>query len=134
MNYRNAKFCSDQVRIDCEIEHKEYGWIPFTCDPNDNDPGYSFDVREFYNKMISDGQVSYMTQDEIDKEFSNKARYVRNRRLVKQVDPIVTNPLRWSELSSKKQQEWANYRRSLLDLPEQEGWPHNIDWPTPPNT
>jgi hypothetical protein len=132
MNYRNAKFCLDQVRIDCEIDHPEYGWIPFTCDPDDT--GAQFDVKELYDRMIGEGEVAHMTQDEIDEQVSNMCRSTRNRILSTQVDPIVTNPLRWAELSPEKRQEWANYRRSLLDLSEQEGWPHNIDWPTPPST
>jgi hypothetical protein len=31
---RNARFTADG-RIDLEIEHPVYGWIPFTADPND---------------------------------------------------------------------------------------------------
>jgi hypothetical protein len=27
---------------------------------------------------------------------------------------------------------WANYRQSLRDIPQQEGFPHNISWPTQP--
>jgi hypothetical protein len=34
MEIRNPIFTSDS-RIDCEIEHPQYGWIPFTADPND---------------------------------------------------------------------------------------------------
>lgn len=28
---------------------------------------------------------------------------------------------------------WATYRQALRDLPEQEGWPLNIEWPIAPN-
>jgi hypothetical protein len=34
MQIRNARTLIDG-RIDCEIEHPFYGWIPFTADPND---------------------------------------------------------------------------------------------------
>lgn len=34
MSIRNPVFTADG-RIDCEIEHPVYGWIPFTADPND---------------------------------------------------------------------------------------------------
>lgn len=34
MNIRKPVFTSDS-RIDCEIEHPDHGWIPFTADPND---------------------------------------------------------------------------------------------------
>lgn len=29
--------------------------------------------------------------------------------------------------------EWAQYRQALRDLPEQEGFPFNIQWPVSPN-
>jgi hypothetical protein len=86
--------------------------------------GYQFDGEEWIPP----------TQEWLDDESAKEVRSMRDYKLLTEVDPIVTNPLRWSELSSEKQQEWANYRRSLLDLSEQEGWPHNIDWPTPPST
>lgn len=35
MEYRNARYIEDG-RIDCEINHPVYGWIPFTADPNDD--------------------------------------------------------------------------------------------------
>ncbi len=28
--------------------------------------------------------------------------------------------------------DWARYRKALRDLPQQEGFPFNIDWPVPP--
>ena len=31
---RNARYLEDG-RIDCEILHPTFGWIPFTADPND---------------------------------------------------------------------------------------------------
>ena len=34
MDYRNAVFIADG-RIDCEIDHPQFGWIPFTASPDD---------------------------------------------------------------------------------------------------
>ena len=34
--YRNAKYVTETV-IDCEIEHEDYGWIPYSLDPADED-------------------------------------------------------------------------------------------------
>lgn len=36
MNFRNATYNSHGT-IDCEIEHPQFGWIPFTADPNDSE-------------------------------------------------------------------------------------------------
>lgn len=51
MRYRNAKHRANNT-IDCEIDHPIYGWIPFTCDPNDT--GAEFDVAELYEALNAD--------------------------------------------------------------------------------
>jgi hypothetical protein len=107
-----------------------YGWISFTCDPNDN--GAEFDVSELYHRITITGQVPKMPQSEIDKEVSTFMQQTRNSILFNEVDPIVSNPLRWSDLSQEQQQAWANYRKELLDLPQQEGFPHEVQWPERP--
>jgi hypothetical protein len=37
MNWRNPSLTADG-RIDCEINHPVYGWIPFTASPSDPEP------------------------------------------------------------------------------------------------
>jgi hypothetical protein len=37
MNYKNAVYNS-QGTIDCEVEHPDFGWIPFTASSNDVEP------------------------------------------------------------------------------------------------
>lgn len=51
MDYRNAKRIADG-RIDCEINHPEYGWIPFTADASD--AGAQFDVADLFARADSD--------------------------------------------------------------------------------
>lgn len=51
MNYRNAQTLADG-RIDCEIEHPKFGWIPFTCDADDT--GAAFDVAALHQQMAAD--------------------------------------------------------------------------------
>jgi hypothetical protein len=66
MNYRNAKRLANGW-IDCEIEHPNLGWIPFTCDPNDT--GAQFDVAAFHAQMDADpATAAYVppTQEELD--------------------------------------------------------------------
>ena len=130
IQYRDPKFCSDGICIDCEIKHPTYGWIPFTCNPDDN--GAEFDASELYYRITTTEQVPKMPQSEIDKEVSAFVRQRRNLILVDEVDPIISNPLRWSDLSQEQQQAWINYREALLDLPEQEGFPHEVEWPEAP--
>tara|TARA_Y100001938_G_C8045744_1_gene408768 strand:+ start:1088 stop:1387 length:300 start_codon:yes stop_codon:yes gene_type:complete len=60
------------------------------------------------------------------------ARSHRDYLLTTEVDPIVTNPLRWDALSTDKQNEWKTYRQALLDVPAQSGFPNSVTWPTKP--
>lgn len=57
-------------------------------------------------------------------------RSERNSKLL-EVDLIVTNPLRWSSFSEATKDAYANYRKCLLDVPQQAGFPSNVVWPTP---
>ena len=72
------------------------------------------------------------TQAELDAELAASLRGQRDQRLAQEVDPIVTNPLRWAELTDAKQAEWTQYRTDLLNLPDQAGFPNTVTWPTKP--
>lgn len=64
MNYRNAKRLADG-RIDCEIEHPMYGWIPFTS--ASNDVGAQFDAPALYAAMDADPATApYVPPTEAD--------------------------------------------------------------------
>jgi hypothetical protein len=67
----------------------------------------------------------------------NLLREERNRLLVEEVDPIVSNNLRWNDMTAEKQTEWSNYRTALLDLPANQtpvdDSLSNITFPTKPN-
>lgn len=62
----------------------------------------------------------------------DEMRLVRDTLLVEDVDPIITNPLLWPELTDEKQAEWAQYRTDLLNVPQQSGFPTTINWPIKP--
>lgn len=132
MNYRNAQRLANGW-IDCEIEHETFGWIPFSCDPNDT--GAQFDVAALHAQMDADPDTAaYVppTQEELDAAAAETIREERDAKLASEVDPIVTNPLRWADLTAEKQAEWAAYRRALLDITAQSGFPHDVVWPTKP--
>jgi hypothetical protein len=133
MNYRNAKRISYN-RIDCEIDHPVYGWIPFTCDPTDT--GSQFNVLELHARMDADPETSaYIppTEEEITAELAALVRSERDRILVTVVDPIVSNQFRWDDLTADQQQAWRDYRRALLNIPQQANFPWDVIWPTAPN-
>ena len=133
MNYRNAKYI-DTARIDCEIEHPEFGWIPYTLDPADTDMTVNND--ELLSAMgANDDVAAYVppTQEELMEALAQAVRAERDQRLLA-VDTIAGNALRWAALSEASQAEWAAYRQALLDVPQQAGFPDNITWPQEPTT
>jgi len=133
MNYRNAKYINDNGWIDCEIEHPEYGWIPYTLNPEDTD--MTVDNNVLLAVMAErDDVAAYVppTQEELDAQAAAAVRQERDMRLIGEVDVIAGNALRWSALTSEQQQAWADYRQALLDVPQQEGFPHSVVWPVAP--
>ena len=67
----------------------------------------------------------------VDKD-ALKARDIRDERnylLASEVDRVVSNPLRWADMSTSKQDEVKAYRQALLDVPKQVGFPTSVTWP-----
>jgi len=126
---RNAKALnSENTQFDVEINHPEYGWIPYTLTPWDTDT--TIDNSALLELIGSD--YTAFSQSEYDAQVAVFIREDRDRKLLQEVDPIVTNPLRWAELTSEKQAEWTTYRTDLLNVPQQAGFPNTITWPTKP--
>ena len=133
MNYRNARYINNTGWIDCEIEHPQYGWIPYTLDPADTDMTINND--DLLAAMAANGDVAaYVppTQAELDAQAAANVRAERDMKLATEVDPIAGNALRWAALTAAQQQAWADYRQALLDIPQQAGFPHDVVWPTKP--
>ena len=132
INYRNAKYINDSGWIDCEIEHPDYGWIPYTLDPADTDMTVNND--DLLAAMVAAGDVAaYVppTQAELAATLSDQLREKRDNLLV-ELDALVGNPLRWATLSAEQQDAWAVYRQALLDVPQQAGFPNDVVWPVKP--
>lgn len=132
MNYRNAKYIDD-TRIDCEIEHPEFGWIPYMLDPADTDMTVNND--ELLEAMASAGDVAEYTpptQEEVATLKSKEVRYQRDGLLL-EMDAIICNPLRWAALDANTQTAWGSYRQALLDVPQQVDFPYNVSWPVRPS-
>ena len=129
---RNAKSLqADNARMEVEINHPDYGWIPYTVDPADTDTTINNDA---ILALISTDFVAYVapTAAEITTALAVTERSRRDGLLVTVVDPIAGNALRWAALTSEQQTAWATYRTALLDVPAQAGFPSSITWPTAP--
>ena len=129
---RNAQSLNlENTAFEVEINHPEYNWIPYTLLPSDTDMTVDNSVLL---ELIGTNFEAYVapTQAELDAELAASLRGQRDQKLAQEVDPIVTNPLRWAELTDAKQAEWTQYRTDLLNLPDQAGFPNTVTWPTKP--
>ena len=129
---RNAKSLqANNARMEVEINHPDYGWIPYTVDPADTDTTINNDA---ILALISTDFVAYVapTAAEITTALAVTERSKRDGLLVTVVDPIAGNALRWAALTSEQRTAWATYRTALLDVPAQAGFPSSITWPTAP--
>ena len=125
-----ASLQSDNARMDVEINHPQYGWIPYTLDPADTDTTIDNDA---VMALIGTDFTAYVppTAEELTATAAAQVRADRDNRLT-EVDAIAGNALRWADLTSDKQAEWSAYRTDLLNVPQQAGFPQTVTWPTEP--
>tara|TARA_R110001592_G_scaffold352845_5_gene651119 strand:- start:1479 stop:1829 length:351 start_codon:yes stop_codon:yes gene_type:complete len=116
--------------MDVEINHPDYGWIPYTVDPADTDMTINNDD---VMALIGTDFTAYVapTQAELDAELAAEVRADRDGRLT-EVDAVAGNALRWAALDADTQAAWATYRQALLDVPQQAGFPNTVTWPVAP--
>ena len=129
---RNARSMNaENTVIDVEINHPEYGWIPYYLTDYDEDTTVDNDA---VLELIGSNFEAYVppTQEELDAQAAAAVRHQRDMLLATEVDPIVSNPLRWADLTTEQQNAWAAYRTALLDITDQAGFPHSVTWPTKP--
>lgn len=129
MNYRNAKYLKNGW-IDCEIEHPKYGWIPFTCNPDDTSA--AFDAKELFDRMVKGTVSPYTppTQEEIDALAMAELRFKRDQLLA--ASDILVLPDRWMKYTAEQQKAISDYRQALRDLPETTTDLTNVVWPIAP--
>ena len=130
---RNAQSLnSSNTMMDVEIDHPEFGWIKYCLTPHDTDT--TVDNAEVM-ALIGSNFAAYVapSQAEIDAEKAAQVRGERDYYLDTEVDPIVSNALRWADLTAAKQAEWTQHRTDLLNVPDQAGFPTDITWPTKPD-
>ena len=127
-----ASMNAANTSIDVEINHPDYGWIPYLLTDYDEDT--TIDNEEVM-ALIGTDFAAYVapTQAELDAATAAQVRGERDNILTTVVDPLVSNPLRWADLTADKQAEWSQYRTDLLAVPQQAGFPNNITWPQEPS-
>lgn len=76
--------------------------------------------------MIVEKNGFYKVEKIPEPSIEEKSEIMREKRdnlLRTVVDPVVTNPLRWEELTEEMQAKYRAYRLYLLDIPQQEEFP-----------
>lgn len=84
-----------------------------------------------HNTVTNQGKTSFVDPKSA-LDYEEEGRAERGWHLKHNVDPLVSNPLRWDSLPASKKTEWEEYRTALLNVTDQPGFPHNIKWPTKP--
>lgn len=120
MNFRNAQY-NVLGTIDCEIEHPNFGWIPFTASPDDVEP---LGVEVF--NAVKPVAVAHVAPP-VDLEATAAEARARRNNLLAASD--------WTMVSDAPvdHSAWATYRQALRDITTQGGFPETINWPTAPN-
>lgn len=135
MNYtdvKNPQWANpEKTAINCEVNfsHIAEEFVPFTATPDD----FYAHGREIYDLALS-GQIGEIAdyQPPPEPTEEQKAFLIRQNRdnALKELDAIVSNPLRWNSYSDTQKSQVAQYRQALLDIPQQAGFPNTIDWPS----
>lgn len=118
--YTNPRFADPLGKsVNLTIDHPDHGPVPFTATQED--------YPEIWDAIIASGPAPYIPPS--DEELAAEARAHRDRLLTTEVDPIVTNPLRWADMPEDEKAAYIAYRDRLLDVPEQPDFPRYINWP-----
>lgn len=90
------------------------------------------DMPEYINgEWVESYTVSDKTEEQIKIDTENAKISIRGSR------DLLLSRCDWTHvtdcsLSNEKKTEWATYRQALRDVPAQEGYPWNINWPVSP--
>lgn len=121
--FRNPKWTTTGT-IKVEVEHDEFGWIPFNATPYD-EFAHGRELFELLSTKYTD-QVEACPESAYHEEAVSDALDRRKREL---------NASDWTQnfdVPEATRTLWAPYRQALRDITAQPGYPNEITWPTPP--
>ena len=92
-------------------------------------PPYSYTYRdgveEINGKWYTKYTIGQRDKEPIDKQYAENIRRQRDS-LIKESD--------WRAVSDRElEPEWKEFRQALRDISNQEGFPHDVKWPTDPD-
>lgn len=128
LEFKNPKFMNNKEYIKLEFEYNGQTNY-FIASPNDIESH----GKDLYNKAINGDFGEIETEIEVSPhELAIKIAREERNLLLKELDLVVSNPMRWQEFSDTEKKQIYEYRKLLLDLTDQEGFPDIIKWPELP--
>lgn len=122
MNSRNYKWAdAEHTLLDCEIEHPDFGWIPYTTSENDNGLG-----KEIWANRDDLEIAEY--EGLSDKILANQIRTQRDA-LLSQTDYLMMPDY---PISEEYREKIKLYRQELRDITKQENFPTDVTFPDLP--
>ena len=126
LRHKNTSF----PRIIDESLQEEFGIdMIFEGPQHQGPPPYSYTYRDGIEKIGDKWYTKYTIgerdREEIDNQYAENIRSRRNA-IIKESD--------WRAVCDRElEPEWKEYRQALRDITKQEGFPHDIKWPTDPD-
>jgi len=112
--------------IDCDVTLAATGEVIAFTASSDDEEEHGRTLYDQLNTTYSD-QVAECTEAERLEVFSADERSKRNS-LLRNTDWTQA-----SDIPEATKAAWVAYRQALRDVPQQEGFPNTISWPTAPN-
>jgi len=86
---------------------------------------YRDGIEEINGKWYTKYSIRQQDEESVDKKYAENIRKRRDD-LIKESD--------WRALCDRElEPEWKEYRQALRDITKQEGFPHDVKWPTDPD-
>ncbi|WP_321991538.1 tail fiber assembly protein [Marispirochaeta aestuarii] len=106
-----------------EVDSFSFDWIGF--------PLTNFDWTDSKNPRPTEAVV------EREREMKSADEENKRRKIEEDIRTKRNELLRisdWTQVpdSPSDKEAWANYRQALRDIPQQEGFPHDVVWPVVP--
>lgn len=111
---------------------RSLGWLPCRIEEGVVDEkfvGSTFTITE--TEVIETKQWRKFTVEEQAEIEAQKAKQIRTERNAKLTETDWTQ-VDDTPLDNVAKSAWANYRQALRDVPDQAGFPFNVNWPDLP--
>lgn len=122
---KNARYVTkDGTLVDVEVLTDEHGWIPFTCNMVVDQLS---EIEREVKDLLESGEYDIAPYEaDLEKE-TVLVRAERNKRL-SEADKLIFI----AEDNGEDTTSLRAYRQALRDIPQQDGFPLDVEWPEIP--